>query len=165
MTMRRVHEYSVGLKWDGNRGLGTRDYLSYARRFRLTVEGKPDIVGTADPAFHGETHLHNPEELLLAAVTSCHMLTYLALCARNGITVSRYADSARGILALQASGEGRFEEIELQPLVAVAPGSDVAAAIQLHERAHELCFIANSCSFPIHCRADVQVDRSEGTGN
>ncbi len=156
MTASRVLEYTVGLSSEGNRGTGTSDYAGYGCRFRVTVEGKPDLLATADPAFHGEPHLHNPEELLVAAVASCHMLTDLALCATKGIAVVHYADSARGSLAVSPGGGGRFEAIALRPRVAVAPGSDTAAAFALHQSAHELCFIANSCNFAVSCRAEVQ---------
>jgi len=158
MPAARVHEYATGLVWEGNRGTGTSDYAGYERRFRVMVEGKADVVGTADPAFRGDPHLHNPEELLLAAVASCHMLSYLALCSRNGVTVVRYADAAHGSLRVLPSGGGSFETITLRPRVTVAAGSDTVAAVALHERAHELCFIAGSCRFPIHCQAEVHVE-------
>lgn len=156
--MQASHVYALSLVWEGNRGAGTADYASYERRFRVAVQGKPELVGSADPAFRGEPQLHNPEDLLLAAVASCHMLTYLALCARNGVTVLRYADAALGSLALLPSGGGSFEAVTLRPRVTVAAGSDAVAAGALHERAHELCFIASSCRFPIHCQAEVQME-------
>lgn len=155
---RRAHEYGVGVVWEGNRGSGTSGYADYDRRFRVRVEGKADLVGTADAAFRGEPHLHNPEELLLAAVASCHMLFYLSLCARNGITVVRYSDAARGAMTVLSSGGGSFREIRLRPRVTVARGADVAAAAALHARASELCFIANSCRFPIAHEAEVEVE-------
>jgi organic hydroperoxide reductase OsmC/OhrA len=156
--MTKDHEYAVGLAWEGDRGTGTSSYAGYDRRFRLRVEGKPDLLGTADPAFRGEPGLHNPEELLLAAVASCHMLVYLSLCARSGITVVRYADDARGRLALHPSGGGSFAEVTLRPRVTVSRGSDAGAAAALHERAGELCFIARSCNFPIRHQPAVEVE-------
>jgi organic hydroperoxide reductase OsmC/OhrA len=153
-----VHEYALRLVWEGNRGIGTADYSSYDRRFRISITGKPELFGSADPHFRGDARMHNPEDLLLAAVASCHMLTYLALCASSGITVVRYSDAARGKLAVRPSGGGIFQEIILQPRVVVAAGADLAAATALHERAHELCFIANSCNFPIHHRAEIHVE-------
>ena len=156
--MTNVHEYAVGLAWEGDRGTGTSSYGGYDRRFRLCVPGKPDLLGTADPAFRGEPGLHNPEELLLAAVASCHMLFYLSLCARSGIAVVRYADQASGRLALDPGGGGRFAEITLRPRVTVSRGSDARAAAALHERAGQLCFIANSCRFPIRHEPAVEVE-------
>ena len=153
----RVHAYEVALAWEGNAGGATSSYTSYSRRFRARFDGKADLVGSADPAFRGEAELHNPEELLLAAVASCHLLCYLALCARSGIEVVAYADAARGALELAAGGGGRFQEIVLQPRVTIAGGSDPQLAAELHGRAHELCFIANSCNFPIRHQAVVVV--------
>lgn len=158
MTAGRIHDYALELAWEGDRTVGTSDYASYRRGFRISVEGKADLLGSADPAFRGEPHLHNPEDLMLAAVAACHMLAYLALCARSGITVVRYSDAAQGRLELRPDGGGRFAAITLRPHVGVAPGSDAGAASALHGKAHELCFIANSCSVPIRCEPEVQVD-------
>ncbi len=151
-------EYAVGVVWEGNRGSGTSDYAAYGRRFAVRVENKADLAGSADASFRGEAHLHNPEELLVASVSSCHMLFYLALCARGGIAVLRYADAARGILRLDPGGGGAFSEIRLRPRVTVARGSDLAAAAALHGRAAEQCFIANSCRFPITHEAEVEAE-------
>ncbi len=151
------HDYDVGLVWEGNQGPGTRDYASYGREFRIVVRDKPDLIGSADPAFRGEPRLHNPEELLLAAVASCHMLFYLSLCARGGITVTRYSDTASGRLAVLASGGGNFEEVLLRPRVTISRESDRAAAALLHTRANALCFIANSCKFPIRHEAEIRI--------
>jgi len=158
MQAGKVHEYALGLVWEGNRGTGTADYSSYERRFRVSIAGTPELFGSADPLFRGDPQLHNPEDFLLAAVASCHMLTYLALSANSGITVVRYSDAARGKLAIRPNGGGTFQEIMLQPRVAIAAGTDLAAATALHDRVHELCFIANSCRFPIHHRAEIQVE-------
>jgi organic hydroperoxide reductase OsmC/OhrA len=150
------HEYTAELIWEGDRGTGSRDYSSYGRSFRVAIDGKPDLAGSADPAFRGEPDRHNPEELLVAAVASCHMLVYLALCSRAGIAVTGYSDTARGTLVLQPGGGGSFEQIVLEPRVTVAPEDDLGAAEALHSRAHELCFIASSCNFPIRHRAEVR---------
>jgi organic hydroperoxide reductase OsmC/OhrA len=153
----KLHGYDLALAWEGNEGSGTSSYTGYGRRFRLHIDGKADLLGSADPAFRGEPELHNPEELLLAAVASCHMLSYLALCARAGISVVAYADAAHGTLALTAAG-GHFQEIVLRPRVTVARGSDAQAAADLHARAHDLCFIANSCNFPVRHQAEVVIE-------
>jgi organic hydroperoxide reductase OsmC/OhrA len=105
--------------------------------------------------------MYNPEEYLLASVSACHMLFYLALCASRDVAVLSYQDEASGKLALQPDGGGRFEEIVLRPQVTLAEGSDEALARRLHEVAHEHCFIANSCNFPI--RLDPTI-ASPGTG-
>lgn len=165
------HHYAARLTWEGNRGEGTASYAGYGRRYRVRIAGKPDLVGTADPAFHGEPQLHNPEELFLSAIAACHMLTYLALCARRGIRVVSYEDDARGTMRADGRGGGSFEEVTLLPTVIIdgddagdAEGDDrVALAAQLHDAAHELCYIARSCSIPIRHRATVHratVDRA-----
>jgi len=143
--------YSTRLTWSGNRGSGTSAYTSYGREFHAGIDGKPDIDGSADPAFRGDGQKHNPEDLLLVAVAACHMLTYLALCARNGIRVVDYSDDASGVM----NGK-QFEEITLHPIVTIASDSDADRAAGLHDAAHESCFIANSCNFPIHHRAEIR---------
>lgn len=153
----KQHTYTVDLTWEGNRGTGTAEYTGYGREHRVAIAGKPDLPVSADPAFRGDAGRHNPEDLLLAAVASCHMLSYLALCARQRIAVTSYTDSASGTLALRPDGGG-FTEISLRPRVTIAHGGDAALAVALHDRAHALCFIANSCSFPIHHQAEVEVE-------
>jgi organic hydroperoxide reductase OsmC/OhrA len=120
------------------------------------VEGKPDLAGTADPAFRGEMNKHNPEELFLAALSACHMLFYLALCARNGICVVAYEDRAEGQITSDSRGGGRFESITLRPHVTVGAKGRVELARSLHGTAHERCFIANSCSVPIRIVSAVE---------
>lgn len=145
----RQHQYAARLVWDGNTGQGTASYQNYRRDYHLELAGKPDLSGSADPLFRGSADRYNPEELMLAAVSACHMLSYLALCARHGISVLAYADEARATLALLPNGAGRFEEFVLHPRVRIADGADAAMALELHDAAHQQCFIANSCSAPI----------------
>ena len=158
-----VHHYRARLHWTGNRGEGTVDYAGYGRGYEVHVDGKPVLPGSADPAFHGDPARHNPEDLFLSAVSACHMLFYLALCAREGIRVLSYEDRAEGWLETDASGSGRFREIRLAPRVTVAAGTDTARAGDLHALAHERCFIANSCRAPVHCSASVGLPAT-GTG-
>jgi organic hydroperoxide reductase OsmC/OhrA len=145
----KSHEYRSHLVWDGNRGDGTASYQAYGRDYRVLVDGKPELSGTANAAFRGDPAKHDPEDLFLAAIASCHMLSYLALAARGGINVVAYEDRATGTLVLDNTGGGRFEEVTLRPVVTIA-GGDEEKALALHDKAHELCFIANSCSVPIH---------------
>lgn len=154
--MSNRHTYKTQLIWDGNLGDGTSTYAGYGRGHRILVEGKPELRGSADSMFRGEADTHNPEDLFLAAVSSCHMLSYLALCARNSINVLDYRDEATGELVLDARRGGKFEEIVLHPVVTIANEADKDRALALHEKAHELCFIANSCSVPIHHRAEIR---------
>jgi organic hydroperoxide reductase OsmC/OhrA len=148
-----THRYTAQVRWDGS---GTRSYASYSRQFRVVMPRKPVLVGTADPAFHGDPSRHSPEDLMVAAVASCHMLSYLALCARHRIDVLAYSDEAAGQMTA-TSIAGRFDEIVLHPRVAIAAGGDVEVARTLHGRAHESCYIAASCSFPIRCEPMVEV--------
>jgi organic hydroperoxide reductase OsmC/OhrA len=145
------HHYRSHLIWDGNRGDGTSSYATYGRNYRIAIDGKPEIHGTADAAFRGEADKLNPEDLFLAAISSCHMLSYLALCARARISVLAYEDAATATMREDDKGGGRFEEV-----VTIANAEHIERATELHERAHELCFIANSCSVPIHHRPTVR---------
>ena len=150
----KTHQYKTRLVWDGNRGDGTTDYRTYGRDYRLLIDGKPDIAGSADAIFKGDGAKQNPEDLFVAAISSCHLLTYLALCSRNGISVTSYEDSAEGTLSLTPDGGGKFDEVVLRPRVVIGSG-DLNVAIGLHEKAHHLCFIANSCSVPIRNEPEV----------
>ena len=150
------HHYESLLIWDGNRGDGTATYAGYGREYRVVVSSKPELQGSADPAFRGDAAKWNPEDLFLAAISSCHMLSYLALCARNGVNVLEYEDRATGVMKEDGKGGGRFEEVLLHPMVVVGAADQVERAIALHERAHALCFIANSCSVPIHHKPEVR---------
>lgn len=152
----RSHEYRNHLVWDGNKGDGTATYAGYGREYRVRVEGKPELSGSANAMFRGDAGRHDPEDLFLAAISSCHLLSYLALCARNGVNVVAYEDQASGTLVLDASGGGKFEEVTLRPRVTIA-GGDQELAEKLHHTAHEQCFIANSCSVPIRNEATIVV--------
>lgn len=162
--MSTEHRYAARVIWEGAAGEGTAAYTSYDRRYRVLVAGKADLEGSADPAFRGDAELHNPEDLFLASLSACHMLTYLALCARSGVLVEGYRDDAAGVLRMDPGGGGRFEEIVLNPTVTVAGEEQAARAVALHEKAHRLCFIAASCRVEIRIRPSVQVgspDRAE----
>jgi organic hydroperoxide reductase OsmC/OhrA len=151
------HLYSSRLLWEGNLGQGTPSYQGYSRQWRLLMEGKPDLVGTADHAFRGERDKHNPEDLLVASLSACHMLTYLALCARSGISVISYRDEATGVMKTTPDGGGKFESVTLNPVVEIAEEARKDLAMELHEKAHAQCFIASSVSFPVLHAAVVTV--------
>ena len=154
------HRYAARLIWDGNRGDGTSSYTAYGREYRITFDGKQVIDGSADPTFRGDAAKWNPEDMLVAAVVACHMLSYLALCAREKIRVVGYEDSAEGLMKTDRTGGGRFQSITLHPRVTIADAAHRERAMVLHERAHEQCFIASSCNFPIHHRAVIEVSGS-----
>lgn len=144
--MNEPHLYRLELHW---RGEHTRTYDSYSREHLISIDGKTALRATADPMFLGEGSLHNPEDLLLAALSSCHLLTYLALCARARINVLGYRDQAEGTLVLDKDGGGRFSEVVLRPQVILEDPSHTEKAIALHTAAHKYCFIANSVNFPV----------------
>jgi organic hydroperoxide reductase OsmC/OhrA len=143
-----VHVFQCRLVWTGATPEGTASLDTYSRTYRVDFEGKPSLIGTAAPAFRGDPSLHNPEDLLVAALSACHCLTYLALCARAGIRVLSYEDDASGTMQREG-GVIRFTEATLHPRVTVAAGTDLERARALHERAHAECFIANSVNFPV----------------
>ncbi|MDT0310494.1 OsmC family protein [Streptomyces sp. DSM 44917] len=159
MARNREHGYEVTVRWTGNTGGGTSAYRAYARDHEVTAGGKPTmILGTADPAFAGDAERWNPEELLIASLSQCHMLSYLAFCSLKGVVVTGYADSARGTMTEQAGGSGRFTEVVLSPVVTVAEAGMAEAAAALHEDAHRACFIANSVNFPVRHDPRVEVE-------
>jgi organic hydroperoxide reductase OsmC/OhrA len=155
--MAREHRYAVEVEWTGNRGSGTSDYRAYGRDHVVTGPGKPAIAGSSDPAFRGDATRWNPEELLVASVSQCHMLWYLHLAADSGITVLDYRDAAEGAMVETSEGGGSFAAIVLKPQVVIAIGGDWALALALHEMAHEKCFIANSVNFPVRCEPGCTV--------
>ncbi len=150
MTQRELH-YATTVTWTGNTGAGTAGYAGYDRRYDIRAEGKPAIAGSSDPAFRGAPERYNPEDLLVAALSACHMLWYLHLCAEAGIAVLAYEDAARGRMRLDATGGGRFVEVTLRPRIVLADPDRQADADALHVTAHDRCFIANSVDFPVRC--------------
>ena len=145
--MAREHHFAARLIWTGAEQGPIRDYDSYSRDYRIEVQGKPPLEGSSDPAFRGDAGRHNPEDLLVMALSACHLLSYLALCARAGIEVVAYEDQASGRMAIK-DRRMRFVEVTLAPKVRIA-GGDLAKAEALHEEAHATCFIANSVNFPV----------------
>ncbi|MFN2604397.1 MAG: OsmC family protein [Gemmatimonadaceae bacterium] len=158
--MTNLHAYRAQLVWDGNRGDGTSNYATYGRRYTIRFKGKSDLAGSADAMFRGDADLHNPEDLFIASLSSCHLLSYLALCARNKISVIAYEDEASGTLELKPGGSGAFSEVTLHPLVTIAEGGDEELAMKLHDKAHEQCFIASSVKIPVHHEPVVRVDHN-----
>src|SRR4051812_12876997 len=147
--MNRQHHYSLTVKWTGNRGEGTTGAANYDRAHTISVDNKVDILGSSDTPFRGDGTRHNPEDMLLASLSSCHMLWYLHLCADAGVVVVDYTDNATATMEELATGGGRFTEVVLHPVVTVADTSMIEKANQLHDMAHQKCFIANSCNFPV----------------
>ncbi len=154
--MPREHSYCVNVLWTGNTGRGTSDYRSYTRDHEIDVPGKPTISGSSDPKFRGDSARYNPEELMVAALSTCHMLWYLHLCADAGIVVVSYEDRAEGTIRETAEGGGHFTNVTIRPHVIVR--GSAAQAEALHQRAHELCFIANSVNFPVEHKSVIELE-------
>ncbi|RYE16711.1 MAG: OsmC family peroxiredoxin [Sphingobacteriales bacterium] len=151
------HNYSLTIKWTGNTGTGTSGYRVYERSHVISVNNKPDIMGSSDPAFRGDTTKHNPEELLVASVSSCHLLWYLHVCAEAGVIIVDYFDNATGTMEETANGSGHFTGITLNPVVTVAQSNMADKAKELHKKANKMCFIANSVNFPVKHDAVIKV--------
>ena len=143
------HSYTVTITWTGNTGQGTTGYRNYERAHEVLVQGKPMIPASADPAFRGDKARYNPEEMLVASLSSCHMLWYLHLCSVEGIVIEAYQDVAEGVMIEDEDGGGRFTEVVLQPEITLAAGADVDRARALHHEAHVKCFVANSVNFAV----------------
>jgi organic hydroperoxide reductase OsmC/OhrA len=147
--MARRHEYETETTWTGDRGEGTASFRSYDRLYDTTAPGRPAIAGSSDPAFRGDDRRWNPELLLVAALSQCHLLWFLHRCAVGGVVVTGYRDRASGVMAERPDGGGRFEEVVLRPVVTVADADMAARTERLHREASALCFIAASVNFPV----------------
>lgn len=151
------HDYSVRVVWQGNRGTGTSGYRDYSRAHLVSAEDNSHAIeGSSDRPFHGDAERWNPEELLLAALSQCHMLSYLHVAVKRGIVVESYEDDAIGTMRQEGDG-GRFTSVTLRPRVRISAGT-VQDAIVAHEEAHRLCFIANSVNFPVAHEPTVETD-------
>jgi len=156
--MSKKHTYRTATTWMGNLGEGTSSYTAYLRNFTVSAEGKPDLHGSADPAFRGDAGRWNPEEMLLAAVSACHKLWYLHLCADAGICVTAYTDHAEAVMDEGSRTQpGRFVKATLRPQVTITQAQHVEQAKALHHEAHRLCFIANSLNFEVECECEIVV--------
>lgn len=153
--MNHDHRYAVSIEWTGNRGTGTSSYKAYGRDHIVTAPGKHPIDGSSDPVFHGDADRWNPEEALIAALSQCHLLSYLHVAASNGVTVVSYTDAATGTMRQNNVGGGSFVEVTLRPVVTISAG-DPQLARELHHEASEKCFIAASVNFPVHHEPEIR---------
>lgn len=155
----REHGYALTTTWTGNLGSGTSGYRDYSRDHEIRLASKPDqvLLGSADPTFRGDGSRLNPEELLLSALSQCHLLSYLHACVMAGVVVLDYTDEATGTMITTPDGGGHFTEVTLHPFVTIAAGSDAEAAERAHETAHAMCFIAASVNFPVRHEPVIRV--------
>jgi organic hydroperoxide reductase OsmC/OhrA len=156
--MPRIHRYGVSVTWTGNRGTGTSGYRDYGREHDVSADGRPVIAASSEPLFRGDPARWNPELELVAALSQCHMLWYLHLCAVAGVIVTSYTDQAGGTMTEDDDGGGRFTEVVLRPQVTVASPEMTQKAASLHGEAHAKCFIASSVNFPVRHEPVITVD-------
>lgn len=150
------HVFRLRSEWTGNAGTGTSGYRDYTRDVTLAVAGKPEVLASAAPAFRGDGQRWNPEDMLLAALSECHMLSYLHACVTTGVVVTSYVDDAEAVMVTEGNG-GRFDHVVLHPVITVADEAMLDAAHEAHHPAHEWCFIANSVNFPVTIEPRISV--------
>ena len=155
--MTHEHNYKLTTEWTGNTGEGTKNVRTYDRSHTVSIQGKPELFLTTDNPAVGDNSKLNPEDLLVSAISSCHMLSYLYVCALEGIVITSYIDIATGIMIEQASGGGSFKEVTLNPIFHVSDESMLEKAIELHHKAHKICYIANSVNFDVKCNPTCKV--------
>lgn len=151
------HRYALRATWTGDRGTGTSGYRDYDRSVTLSVDGKPDIAASSDKPFRGDPARWNPEDLLLGALSECHLLSYLHACVQAGVVVLAYTDDASGTMVEDGRGGGAFTEVVLRPTVTIAAESMREAATAAHAQARDWCFIANSVNFPVRHEPTILV--------
>lgn len=152
------HLFKVAIKWTSNKIKEDSTKRFYSKNHTVLIEGKPVLNVSAAKAFKGDPELYNPEDLLLGSLVSCHMMSYLYVCSQNGIEVLEYLDNAEATLEVSPDGSGRFVRVTLNPEVKISNSSQIQLALELHQKANQLCFIANSCNFPVlhNARCDVK---------
>ena len=155
--MENLHNYTSKVVWKESHLSKTSSYTSYSRDHEASVKGKPNIILSSDPSFRGNSSCHNPEELLLISLSSCHMLWYLHFCSIKGIEIAEYIDEAKGLMREHKSGAGNFESVTLYPKVIIKEQKHENTALQLHKRAHKFCFIANSVNFEVFCSPTIKI--------
>ena len=151
----RARLYEANITWTGNRGQGTSAYAATVATMWCARRENQISRCPQTRRFCGNPARHNPEDLLVAAISSCHMLWYLHLCANAGIIVWAYEDRPSGRLIESQESGGRFKSVLLRPKVTIESG-DVQEALRLHQDAHEKCFIANSVNFPVLLEPAIQ---------
>ncbi|MCX6499729.1 MAG: OsmC family protein [Arthrobacter sp.] len=152
------HHYALTVRWTGNLGGGTTSYRGYSRDHDVEIPGLPVLKGSADPTFHGDAERYNPEQLLLAALSQCHMLSFLHVAVKHGVVVTAYEDRAEGVMRTNRDGSGQFESVTLKPRVTTAAAVTEELMDELHRGANAVCFIARSVNFPVRHEATAAVD-------
>lgn len=151
------HLFKAEAKWTSNQKQEDSTKRFYNKSHKIKIEGKPVLDVSAAKAFKGDPELYNPEDLLLSSLVSCHMMSYLYVCSQNEIEVLEYSDNAEATLEVFPDGSGRFTEVRLNPKVKISNPDKIELAIELHKKANQLCFIANSCNFPVLHEASCEI--------
>lgn len=152
--MAEQHSYTASIRWTGNHGTGNADYKGYGRDHLISINGKPAVEGSSDPAFRGDAACWNPEDMLVSSISTCHMLWFLHVASVAGVIVETYEDTVSATMVMNPDGSGQFSEATLHPHVTISAG-DPGLVDDLHHKAHEMCFIARSLNFEIRCVATV----------
>lgn len=147
------HLFKVALNWMKKDNISSSLSRIYTKSHHISIEGKPDLEVSAAKAFKGDPNLYNPEDLLLSSLTSCHMMSYLYCCMQYKIEVISYQDHSEATLQVNPDGSGKIVKVDLFPDIIISDSSQIELAISLHKKANELCFIANSCNFPVYHHA------------
>jgi organic hydroperoxide reductase OsmC/OhrA len=157
----RTHRYQVTNTWTGNLGTGTSAYTAYSRNHEISAGTKSSAIpGSSDPAFRGDAARYNPEELLVGALSACHMLWALHYCADAGIVITEYRDDALGEMVERADGSGEFKRVTLRPRMTITDASRIGDAIAQHQRVHHVCALARSVNFEVLCEPVVTAVRA-----
>jgi organic hydroperoxide reductase OsmC/OhrA len=156
--MADAHRFETTLAWPASPTQKLPPEPGFSRDNTLAAPGRPPMPGSLPPVFGGNANGYNPEELMLLSLSQCHMLTYLALAEKAHLAVRRYDDQAIATLGKGASGKTQMVEAVLHPRVSLAPGSDAAAALALHDRAHAHCFMTNSVNFTVRHEPQIVED-------
>ena len=151
------HLFKAELNWASSPNPEQSASKFYSKSHKIVIEGKPVLNVSAAKAFKGDPELYNPEDLLLSSLVSCHMMSYLYVCSQNGIEILEYSDNAEATLEVSPDGSGRFVEVVLNPKVKISNPDKTDLALELHTKANQLCFIANSCNFPVLHEASCEI--------
>ncbi len=147
--MKKEFFFEVQTQWEKGMFINPKTHNSI-------IAGKKDIIVSAAREFKGDKNQHNPEDLMLSALSSCHMMSYFYVCQQHGIDILEYTDQVSGTLLLNDDGSGAFKKVILHPEVLILDAQQINLATELHEKAHQLCFIANSVNFEIDIKPIVK---------
>ncbi|HWC99640.1 MAG TPA: OsmC family protein [Candidatus Sulfopaludibacter sp.] len=151
----KQHQFPVTTRWTGNQGTGTSSYTAYSRNHELSTPGKATQIAGSSAVARGDQSRYNPEELLVGALSACHMMWVLHLCSDAGIVVTDYTDDAVGEMAEHRDGSGEFTRVVLRPRMTITDAARMDEAKLLHDQAHRVCCLARSMNFPVEHEATV----------